>query len=707
MNLLSNMKVGVRIGLLAAILLLLMVASAGIGLNLTASSNSGLETVYLDRIVPLKQLKIISDEYAVNVVDTSHKVRSGALTWSQGIHNLDVAQKKIAHELEAYLATELVQDEVDLVKEIKPLLVKADASIKLLRSIFESHNTEKLVSYINKELYPVIDPVTEVIARLIDVQLVVASQVYSKAEATFHGGQQVMIFIIISAVILAILITFFIGRSLTSQLGGEPQTIQHIASRIAAGDLKAASEINRSKAQGVSKAMLEINDSLTSISQELESAVGKIRLGELRFRGDANQLSGFFAAIMDNSNNLADSLVNYLDDIANPITCFSINQETLFMNKASTDSTDLTPAQSSREKCIKFFQNSGCSGSNCPNYETILNGTDLSSKEMHDNSDITVSYTGIPIVDENENLTGIFEILVDQTAVVGMQRKIANLAEQASTISERLSSSASDLSNQVDEASGGAQIQSARTAETATAMEEMNATVLEVAQNAGRAADNTNLTKDKALHGADVVEKVVDAIGEVQRQADSLKVDTEEMGKQAEAIGNIIEVISDIADQTNLLALNAAIEAARAGEAGRGFAVVADEVRKLAEKTMTATTEVNNAISAIQDSSRKNIISTESAAKTVGKSTELANQAGDVLKEIVAFSDSSSEQVQSIAAASEQQSATAEEITRSTEEVDKISQETSSAMNEAARSVDEIATMTRELDKLVQAMVSS
>ena len=64
----------------------------------------------------------------------------------------------------------------------------------------------------------------------------------------------------------------------------------------------------------------------------------------------------------------------------------------------------------------------------------------------------------------------------------------------------------------------------------------------------------------------------------------------------AEGIGRIMNVISDIADQTNLLALNAAIEAARAGDAGRGFAVVADEVRKLAEKTMTATKEVGDAI---------------------------------------------------------------------------------------------------------------
>lgn len=697
MKALSRMKVKTRVSLLAGILLLLMITTSAIGLILAGDSNSGLKTVYLDRVIPLKQLKIISDEYAVNIVDTSHKVRSSALTWDQGLENLDTAQEHIKKELDAYLATELVPDEIRLVNELKPKLSKADSSINKLRSILSSRDKDRLVSYIQKELYPVIDPVTEVIGRLIDVQLVVAEDVFHQAENEYASGRVFLIAIVISAALISALITHLIGLSLINQLGGEPASIQRIATRIASGDLDAAKEINREKAKGVSMAMLEINDSLTSISEQLEEAVHKIRQGELRFRGDSSELSGFFAGIMDNGNSLADSLVKYLDDIANPIACITPSQETIFSNKAATASSQLLPDSGSRSRCVDFIRSHDCKR----NYEAVLTGDDLK-----ENTAATVSYTGIPITDKEGKLNGVFEILVDQTKVIGMQQKIATLAEQASTISQRLSTSASDLNRQVDEASRGAATQSERTAETATAMEEMNATVLEVASNAGKAAENTGTTKEKASIGADVVDKVVEAIAEVQQQADTLKTDSIEMGRQAEGIGNIIEVISDIADQTNLLALNAAIEAARAGEAGRGFAVVADEVRKLAEKTMTATTEVNEAISAIQNSSRKNIDSTDSAVSAVSRSTELAGQAGEVLKEIVHFSEDSSQQVHSIAAASEEQSTTAEEITRSSEEVDRISQETSSSMYEAARSVEEIAEMTRELDKLIQAMVS-
>ncbi|TIH14720.1 methyl-accepting chemotaxis protein [Marinifilum sp. JC120] len=700
MNILGNLRVSFRIGLLAAILLLMMITSVILGLKLTQNTNSGLQTVYLDRVIPLKQLKIISDEYAVNIVDTSHKVRSKALSSNQGIENLDTAQKNIKKELDAYLGTELVPDEEKLVNELKPKIAHADLSIAKLRSIFQSKDEQQLINYIQNKLYPAIDPVTEVISKLIDVQLVVAEAVYHQVESDFIAGQRTMIAIIFVAIFISIAITILIGRSLMAQLGGEPNTIQQIASRIAAGDLDAANEIERTKAKGVSLAMLEINDSLTSISAELEETVEKIRLGDLRFRADASTLSGFYAGIMNNANTLADSLVNYLDDIANPISCISRNHNSIFSNKAA-GSAGLTPSIETRQKCIDQLSKKSQSS----HYEKIL-AADSLDLNAESSPDTTVAYTGIPITDNNGSLTGVFEIIVDQTEVIGMQRKVAGLAEQASTISERLSSSAESLNRQVNEASRGAATQSERTAETATAMEEMNATVVEVARNAGEAADNTGLTREKASSGADVVGKVVKAIEDIQRQAETLRTDTIEMGHQAEGISSIIEVISDIADQTNLLALNAAIEAARAGEAGRGFAVVADEVRKLAEKTMTATTEVNEAITAIQNSSHKNINSSEAAVSAVATSTELADKAGAVLGEIVTYSDDSSERVHSIATASEEQSATAEQITKSSEEVDRISQETSIAMREAASSVDEIAEMTRELDKLIQAMVS-
>ncbi|MBA4358676.1 MAG: methyl-accepting chemotaxis protein, partial [Desulfovibrio sp.] len=235
-----------------------------------------------------------------------------------------------------------------------------------------------------------------------------------------------------------------------------------------------------------------------------------------------------------------------------------------------------------------------------------------------------------------------------------------------------VSSASSELSAQIGESSRGAERQAMRITETATAMEEMNATVLEVAKNAGQAAETSDGARKKAQSGADVVNKVMASMNHVQQQTGKLKTDMSTLGVQAEDIGRIMTVITDIADQTNLLALNAAIEAARAGDAGRGFAVVADEVRKLAEKTMQATKEVGEAINGIQHGTKTNVEGVEKSVHLIEEATGLADQSGQALKEIVHLVDAASDQVRSIATASEEQSAASEEISHSIEQVSSI-----------------------------------
>ncbi len=260
------------------------------------------------------------------------------------------------------------------------------------------------------------------------------------------------------------------------------------------------------------------------------------------------------------------------------------------------------------------------------------------------------------------------------------------------------------LSVQVDQSSRGAEQQSVRASETATAMEEMNSTVTEVARNAAEAASSADHARNRATEGANVVSQAVSGIGQAQGQATELKADMTALGKQAESTGQILGVISDIADQTNLLALNAAIEAARAGEAGRGFAVVADEVRKLAEKTMSATREVGEAITEIQNGTRKNVGHVEQVVNKIDAATALAGASGEALQEIVALVEETSNQVRSIATAAEQQSATSEEINRSVEDVNRISAETSEAMRLSTASVAELARQSQVLRDLIESM---
>ncbi|GFK92750.1 Methyl-accepting chemotaxis protein McpQ [Fundidesulfovibrio magnetotacticus] len=330
---------------------------------------------------------------------------------------------------------------------------------------------------------------------------------------------------------------------------------------------------------------------------------------------------------------------------------------------------------------------------------------------LHNGKKLHVRVDSAPLYDLDRQVSGVITSLMDVTSLKDQQERIARQNERiteaahtSQTVSGAMTQSTEGLAAQIEQSSKGARLQSARMAETAAAMQQMNATVLEVARNASQASETSGRARGQAEAGAKVVGRVIEFIAQVKLNAHQSREDMGMLGDRAQGIGQVLDVISDIADQTNLLALNAAIEAARAGEAGRGFAVVADEVRKLAEKTMTATRDVGEAIRSIQEGARKNRDNVELAVNASEQATALAGQSGEALAEIVRLVELAADQVRSIATASEEQSAASEEIHRSVEEVNRISEETAASMDEAAQSVRDLAGQARSLLEMIASM---
>ncbi len=288
--------------------------------------------------------------------------------------------------------------------------------------------------------------------------------------------------------------------------------------------------------------------------------------------------------------------------------------------------------------------------------------------------------------------------MAENAKVEGMN----HAASQLENIVFKISTASHDLSDQVSQSSQGSQDQKDRTIETATAMEQMNATVIEVASNASNAASGADQAQQEAENGEHIVKKSIEAIREVQDMSASVKESLAQLGDRAKQIGGIMNVIDDIADQTNLLALNAAIEAARAGDAGRGFAVVADEVRKLAEKTMTATKEVGEAINSIQHGTGENIKGMDNAVQAVENATELAYSSGEALNKIVRLIGDAADQVRSIATATEEQSAASEEVGKSIEDIKNIAIQGAEVMEQSKNSINDLSSQAQELNELIK-----
>jgi methyl-accepting chemotaxis protein len=294
------------------------------------------------------------------------------------------------------------------------------------------------------------------------------------------------------------------------------------------------------------------------------------------------------------------------------------------------------------------------------------------------------------------------ESKANEERVRGLVSKMVEVAGKASEISARLTETAEGLAGAAEVLGRSTDLQRTRAGETSTSMEQMSASVLEVASNASSVAEGADEARIRASEGSGIVEDSINAAREAQGQVESMKAVLAELGRQADDIGKVMTVINDIADQTNLLALNAAIEAARAGEAGRGFAVVADEVRKLAEKTMLATKEVGDAVSGIQSGARSNDKAMAGVVEAVDRSSELAGEAGRSLAEILEIVTSTADQVRSIATAAEEQSAASEEINKATSEIDRISSENSQGIADSVKSIRAVASLSAELKVLIE-----
>ena len=189
-----------------SIFVVVALSSLGLGYNgLTGieSSNERLSSVYQDRVIPLQQLKVVADMYAVNIVDTSHKVRNGNLTWAQGEENVDNALKEVDKQWKAYTATYLVDEEKKLVAEAEPLFVKANAVTATLQNILRSQDNKRMAEFTTSELYPAIDPLSDKISQLTNLQLKVAGDEYAAAEANYIHKRNLSVALILVGLGLA------------------------------------------------------------------------------------------------------------------------------------------------------------------------------------------------------------------------------------------------------------------------------------------------------------------------------------------------------------------------------------------------------------------------------------------------------------------------------------------------------------------------
>ncbi|OBY73318.1 methyl-accepting chemotaxis protein [Acinetobacter gyllenbergii] len=254
------------------------------------------------------------------------------------------------------------------------------------------------------------------------------------------------------------------------------------------------------------------------------------------------------------------------------------------------------------------------------------------------------------------------------------------------------------ITNQLAEAS---EHQAQEIAGASAAMNEMALSIDQVSANASESADVAQRSVQIATNGAQVVNRSIEGMDHIREQIQETSKRIKRLGESSQEIGNIVSLINDIADQTNILALNAAIQASMAGEAGRGFAVVADEVQRLAERSASATKQIESLVKTIQTDTNEAVISMEQTTSEVVRGANLAKDAGIALDEIQTVSGDLAKLIASISDAAKLQSASASHIATTMNVVQEITSQTTTATFDTARSVSELANMAESLRESV------
>jgi methyl-accepting chemotaxis protein len=278
-----------------------------------------------------------------------------------------------------------------------------------------------------------------------------------------------------------------------------------------------------------------------------------------------------------------------------------------------------------------------------------------------------------------------------------MVTNLRELIREIDTGATSIASSSEELSTVTNQTSEGVADQQSQTDQVATAMNEMVATVNEVAKSAEAAFQAANHASEKSGSGEKAVKETLGFVTELSKQSANVMQQLNSLQAETNNIGTVLDVIKSVADQTNLLALNAAIEAARAGEQGRGFAVVADEVRSLAQRTQSSASEIETLIGNLVSSAETSVSSMETGNKLAEQTLERAESAGLTIRETAEAVEEIRHYNSQIATAAEQQTSVAEDINRNVTQIRDVGDQSAASTEQVSSASDELARLAEGL----------
>lgn len=289
----KNLTVKFRLILLLGTMCLLLIGVGTTGLYGMKASNMGLLTVYNDRVIPLRGLKIIADNYAIAVIDAVNKGNAGLMTAAEALTGINEASKAIDEVWREFMATHLTAEEARLAAEAEKLFLNANRDVAELANFLRTHSgsLNGQLDQFDGPLYRSIDPISDKIKELMDLQLDVAEREYIAAQTAFERILTITISAILVALAMAVILGSMLVRNIVRQLGGEPAHVAEIARLVAGGNLSVDITLRTGDTSSLLAAVKDMVGKLSSIIREVRSSADSLASASEEVSATAQSMS--------------------------------------------------------------------------------------------------------------------------------------------------------------------------------------------------------------------------------------------------------------------------------------------------------------------------------------------------------------------------------------------------------------------------------